>query len=111
MAEIGHAVHSSALIDGWVGLHVGSMVSVAAHVAIGKVRGHITGTTAWSATGRPQARYRASRLLKVDHNIVYVAAPDGTVIALRASDGGVLWTKKGSDGGIFWTKRGSDNRR
>lgn len=35
VVEIGYAVHSSAIIYGLVGLHGGSMVSVAAHVTIG----------------------------------------------------------------------------
>ncbi len=36
-----------------------------------------------------------SKLLRVDHNVVYLAAPDGNLVALRASDGAVLWTKGG----------------
>jgi hypothetical protein len=38
----------------------------------------------------------SSKLLKVDHNVVYLAAPDGSLIALRTSDGAVLWTKRGA---------------
>jgi len=37
----------------------------------------------------------SSRLLRVDHNVVYLASPDGSRIALRASDGAVLWIRKG----------------
>ena len=37
----------------------------------------------------------SSKLLRVDHNVVYLAAPDGRLVALRASDGAVLWTKGG----------------
>ena len=38
----------------------------------------------------------SSHLLRVDHNVVYLASPDRNIIALRASDGAVLWTKKGT---------------
>ena len=38
----------------------------------------------------------SSRLLRVDHDVVYLAAPDGSSIALRASDGSVLWIRRGS---------------
>ena len=34
------------------------------------------------------------QLLRVDHNVVYLAAPNGSRVALRASDGSVLWAKK-----------------
>ena len=34
------------------------------------------------------------QLLRVDHNVVYLAAPNGSRVALRASDGAVLWAKK-----------------
>ena len=37
----------------------------------------------------------SSKLLQVDHDVVYIASPYGNIIALRASDGGVLWRKKG----------------
>jgi hypothetical protein len=36
----------------------------------------------------------SSQLLRVDHNVVYLAAPNGSRVALRASDGAVLWAKK-----------------
>ncbi len=36
----------------------------------------------------------SSKLLRVDHNVVYLACPDGRIVALRASDGAVLWTKR-----------------
>ena len=36
----------------------------------------------------------SSHLLRVDHNVVYLASPDRNIIALRASDGAVLWTKR-----------------
>ena len=32
----------------------------------------------------------SSQLLWVEHNVVYLAAPDGSLVALRASDGAVL---------------------
>ena len=32
----------------------------------------------------------SSQLLRVEHNVVYLAAPDGSLVALRASDGAVL---------------------
>jgi hypothetical protein len=38
----------------------------------------------------------SSRLLKVDHNVVYLASPGGSIVALRASDGAVLWTRRGT---------------
>lgn len=38
----------------------------------------------------------SSKLLRVDHDVVYLAAPDGSQVALRASDGAVLWSKRGS---------------
>jgi len=38
----------------------------------------------------------SSHLLRVDHNVVYLASPDRNIIALRASDGTVLWTKRGT---------------
>jgi len=38
----------------------------------------------------------SSKLLKVDHNVVYLAAPDGSLVALRTTDGAVLWTKRGA---------------
>jgi hypothetical protein len=37
----------------------------------------------------------SSKLLRVYQNIVYLAAPDGRIVALRASDGAVLWKKRG----------------
>ncbi len=37
----------------------------------------------------------SSKLLGVDHDVVYIASPYGNLIALRASDGAVLWRKKG----------------
>ena len=36
----------------------------------------------------------SSKLLGVDHQVVYLAAPDGRIVALRTSDGAVLWTKR-----------------
>ena len=36
----------------------------------------------------------SSKLLRVSHNVVYVAAPDGSVVALRANDGAVLWSRR-----------------
>jgi hypothetical protein len=36
----------------------------------------------------------SSQLLRVDHNVVYLASSDGRRVALRASDGAVLWTKR-----------------
>ena len=36
----------------------------------------------------------SSQLLRVDNNVVYLAAPNGSRVALRASDGAVLWAKK-----------------
>ena len=36
----------------------------------------------------------SSKLLRVDHNVVYVAAPHGSIVALRASDGAVLWSRR-----------------
>jgi len=38
----------------------------------------------------------SSRFLRVDHQVIYLAAPDGRLIALRASDGAVLWIKRGT---------------
>jgi len=38
----------------------------------------------------------SSHLLRVDHNVLYLASPDRNIIALRASDGAVLWTKRGT---------------
>ena len=38
----------------------------------------------------------SSKLLRVDHDVVYLASPDGGIIGLRASDGTVLWSKRGS---------------
>jgi len=38
----------------------------------------------------------SSKLLRVAHNVVYLASPDGRIIGLRASDGAVLWSKRGS---------------
>ena len=38
----------------------------------------------------------SSHLLRVDHNVLYLATPDRNIIALRASDGAVLWTKRGT---------------
>jgi len=35
----------------------------------------------------------SSRLLRVDHNVLYLTSPGGHLVALRASDGAVLWTK------------------
>jgi hypothetical protein len=35
----------------------------------------------------------SSKLLKVVHNVMYLAAPNGRIVALRASDGAFLWTK------------------
>jgi hypothetical protein len=37
----------------------------------------------------------SSKLLRVDHNVMYLACPDGRIVALRASDGAFLWTKRG----------------
>ena len=34
------------------------------------------------------------QLLRVDHNVVYLVAPNGSRVAFRASDGTVLWVKK-----------------
>ena len=34
------------------------------------------------------------QLSRVDHNVVYLAALNGSRVALRASDGSVLWAKK-----------------
>ncbi len=36
----------------------------------------------------------SSQLVRVDHNVVYLAAPNGSRVAFRASDGTVLWVKK-----------------
>ena len=38
----------------------------------------------------------SSTLLSVDHNIVYLVSPRGRIVALRASDGAVLWTRRGT---------------
>jgi hypothetical protein len=38
----------------------------------------------------------SSHLLRVDHDVVYLASPGRRLVALRASDGAVLWTKKGT---------------
>ena len=37
----------------------------------------------------------SSKFLKIEHNIVYLSSPDGSIVALRAHDGTVLWRKKG----------------
>lgn len=37
----------------------------------------------------------SSRLVRVDYNVVYLASPDGSRVALRASDGAVLWIRRG----------------
>jgi len=66
VVEIRYAVHSSALIDGVVGLHVGSIRTVAAHVAIG-VTGQYHRHSSVVRRCRPQARYRASRLPGLYH--------------------------------------------
>lgn len=34
------------------------------------------------------------QLLRVDHDIVYLASPNGSRVAFRASDGAVLWAQK-----------------
>ena len=44
----------------------------------------------WQHTVAP-----SSRLLRVDQGVVYLASPDGSRIALRASDGAVLWIRRG----------------
>ncbi len=36
-----------------------------------------------------------SRLVRVDHDVVYLASPNGSTVALRASDGAVLWIRRG----------------
>ncbi|GAC1315210.1 MAG: hypothetical protein NVSMB27_50400 [Ktedonobacteraceae bacterium] len=36
----------------------------------------------------------SSKLLRVVHNVMYLASPDGRIVALRASDGAFLWTKR-----------------
>ena len=36
----------------------------------------------------------SSKLLGVDHQVVYLAAPDGSIVALLTSDGAVLWTQR-----------------
>jgi len=36
----------------------------------------------------------SSQLVRVDQDVVYLAAPGGRRVALRASDGAVLWTKR-----------------
>ncbi len=46
----------------------------------------------WQYTAAP-----SSKLLRVDHNVVYLAAPDGSIVALRASDGAVLWTRRANE--------------
>jgi len=38
----------------------------------------------------------SSRLLSMDHNVLYLASPRGRIVALRASDGVVLWTRRGT---------------
>jgi hypothetical protein len=38
----------------------------------------------------------SSKLLRVDHGVVYLASPDGSQVALRASDGALLWSNRGS---------------
>ncbi len=38
----------------------------------------------------------SSKLLRVDHDVVYLASPDGSIVGLRASDGAFLWSKRGS---------------
>jgi hypothetical protein len=38
----------------------------------------------------------SSKLLRVDHDVVYLASPDGSQVGLRASDGAFLWSKRGS---------------
>ena len=43
----------------------------------------------WQRTVAP-----SSKLLRGDHNVVYLATPDGSIVALRASDGAVLWTRR-----------------
>lgn len=45
----------------------------------------------WQYTVAP-----SSHLLRVDHNVVYLASPNRNIIALRASDGTFLWTKRGT---------------
>ena len=35
----------------------------------------------------------SSKLLRVDHDVLYLTSPGGHLVALRASDGAVLWTK------------------
>lgn len=47
----------------------------------------------------------SSNLLRVEHNVVYLAAPDGSMVALRASDGAVLWTQIDSSSGELSTLR------
>jgi hypothetical protein len=39
----------------------------------------------------------SSKLLRVDHDVVYLASPDGSQVGLRASDGAFLWRKRGSE--------------
>jgi hypothetical protein len=36
----------------------------------------------------------SSQMVEVDQDAVYLVAPDGRRVALRASDGAVLWTKR-----------------
>src|SRR5260221_11819972 len=36
----------------------------------------------------------SSRLVRVDHNVVYLAYPDGSRVALRATDGAVRWMRR-----------------
>ena len=38
----------------------------------------------------------SAKLVRVEQNVVYLAAPNGTIVALRASDGAVLWIKRGT---------------
>jgi outer membrane protein assembly factor BamB len=47
----------------------------------------------------------SSNLLRVEHNVVYLGAPDGSMVALRASDGAVLWTQNDSSFGELSTLR------
>ena len=39
-----------------------------------------------------------SQFIRVDQNVVYLASPDGSIVALRASDGTVLWIQEGAQG-------------
>ncbi len=55
-----------------------------------------------------------SRLVRVDHDVVYLASPNGSTVALRASDGTVLWIRKGiplDKSGSYYFLKFTEGRR